>query len=123
MPFFQASLAEVNARFQQGTLKSLGENAHEFAAGGTLTAKHLLGDVGSQYEKDLERYLRSLPPAHQEVLRAVYHHAVTADPPRHVTFAWATAYDFEIDVWDMPCGITVLVKSRYPGDTNINRAD
>jgi hypothetical protein len=122
MPMFQASLAEVNARFQQATVNTLGKNAHEFAPGGQLTAKHLLGD-GSQYEKPLEKFLRTMPPAHQEVLRAVYHHAVTADPPRHVTFAWATAYDYEITVWDMPCGITVLVKSRYPGDNDINRAD
>lgn len=122
MPAFQACLAEVNARFQQRHIKSLGANAQEFATGRQLTARHLLGD-DSQYEKALEKFLRIMPPSHQEVLRAVYHHAVTSDPPRHVTFAWATGYDFEITVWDMPCGITVLVKSRYPGDNDINRAD
>jgi hypothetical protein len=122
MPFFQACLAEVNGRFQQNQVQTLGAKAQEFSSGGKLTAKHLLGE-GSQYEKALEKFLRTLPPSHQEVLRAIYHHAVTSNPPRHVTFAWATAYDYEIDVWDMPCGITVLVKSRYPGDDDIKRAD
>jgi hypothetical protein len=122
MPAFQACLAEVNARFQQNSVRTLGAKAQEFATGGKLTAKHLLGE-GSQYEKALEKFLRTMPPSHQEVIRSVFHHAVTADPPRHVTFAWATAYDYEVTVWDMPCGITVLIKSRYPGDDNIKRED
>jgi hypothetical protein len=40
-----------------------------------------------------------------------------------VTFAWAPAYDWEITVWDAPCGVTVLIKSRYPADGVPNRND
>jgi hypothetical protein len=123
MPAFQACLAEVNGNFHKSRIDKLTRRADEFARpGARLKAEHVL-EPSSEYAKPLDKWLDQLPPAHQEMLRAVVHHAVTSDPPRHVTFAWATAYDYEVTVWDMPCGITVLLKSRYPGDNDINRTD
>jgi hypothetical protein len=52
--------------------------------------------------------------------RSFVRHHDLAEP---ITFSWTPGYDFELTIWDAPDtgrthgGITVLLKSRYPGDT------
>jgi hypothetical protein len=74
-------------------------------------------------------FLDTIPKSLQEAVRSVIHHALSQNPPVHITFAWAPSYDFEVSIWDSPDtratrgGITVLIKSRYPHDAHPLKSD
>jgi hypothetical protein len=66
--------------------------------------------------------LKGEPPTIIEAQRAVVQRNLEREEPFGMTFAWAPAYDWELNVWESPPTeispgwITVLVKSRYPSD-------
>ena len=68
-------------------------------------------------------FIQSWPPGLQESVRAALYSAVSRTPRLPVTFAWAPAYDYEVEIWeaggiaDSEGGMTILLRSRYPGDT------
>jgi hypothetical protein len=122
MPMFQALVSSLNTSFHPDQIAKLAVRKDEFAPGKALDLS-FVAPARSPLQKVWVRYIKSMPPTIQETLRGVIHQALSASPPRLVTFAWAPAYDFEITVWDAPCGITVLIKSRYPADAEPNRGD
>ena len=67
--------------------------------------------------------VKGQPPTIMEAQRAVVYKNLERSEPLGMTFAWAPAYDWELNVWESPATdispgwITVLIKSRYPGDT------
>ena len=95
-----------------------------FAPGKPLSAglKLVLKDQRGLF-KFLLPYIEELPGSFQETLRNLTFFALSTRPPTPVTFSWTPGYDFELTIWDAPDtgrtrgGITVLLKSRYPGDT------
>jgi hypothetical protein len=82
-------------------------------AGGTVT--------GADPTK-IAALLKGEPPTIIETQRAVVQRNLEREEPFGMTFAWAPAYDWELNVWESPPTeispgwITVLVKSRYPSD-------
>ena len=124
MPKMQTTVAGLNTAFSPPNLPALAAQKDKFAAGQPLhTALAAHGaPTGSVLHRALREHLAGLPGAVSETLRATIHHALSTQPPTHVTFAWAPAYDHEITVWHAPDtadtkgGITVLIKSRYPDD-------
>jgi hypothetical protein len=124
MPMMQTTLGGLNAAFSATGLPATVANRANFAPGQPVheaLAAHG-AEPGSPLHRALRNHLASLPGAISETLRATVHHALSTEPPTHVTFAWAPGYDHEITVWQAPDtkdtkgGITVLVKSRYPSD-------
>lgn len=126
MPKMQTTLHGLNAAFSEPGVKTLVQNKDAFAPGRPL--HEALADHGATPGTPLHRafkgHLAKLPGAISETLRATIHHALSTEPPTHITFAWAPAYDHEITVWHAPDtsdtkgGITVLIKSRYPDDAH-----
>ena len=63
-----------------------------------------------------------IPPSIQESLRGAIFLALSSDPPLLINWAWAPAYDYELNVWHIvepapaPSGITLLLRTRYPDD-------
>ena len=124
MPMMQTTLGGMNAAFSESGLPDTVKNKDKFAPGQPLheaLAAHGAPPVTVLHRK-LKANLASLPGAVSETLRATIHHALSTNPPTHVTFGWAPGYDHEVTVWHAPDtkdtkgGITVLVKSRYPDD-------
>jgi hypothetical protein len=122
MPMFQALVANMNTSFHPENVSKLAAQVSTFAPGKPLDLS-FAAEPDSALQKLWNRWVKTMPPAIQETLRGVIHTALSASPPRLVTFAWAPAYDFEVTVWDAPCGITVLIKGRYPADPEPNRGD
>ena len=122
MPMFQALVSSLNTSFHPDQVAKLAARKDDFAPGKALDLS-FAAPAGSALQKVWVRYIKSMPPVIQETLRGAIHQALSASPPRLVTFAWAPAYDFEITLWDAPCGITVLIRSRYPADAEPNRGD
>lgn len=122
MPMIVANVPELNSLFHPQRIADSARLADSFAPGASLDAS-LVTKKGTVEHRLLQGYLDKLPGAVRESLRATLHHALTSSPPRQVTLAWAPAYDYEITIADAPCGITVLLKSRYPGDKEPNRED
>lgn len=123
MPAFQTVLGELNVHMGQQKLGALAQRAGQFAPGKGLDLAFLV-DEKTPLHRAWKGYLAQVPPALQEALRSVIHHALTTTPPTQITFAWAPAYDYEMTIWQAPDtkitkgGITVLFKSRYPDDAH-----
>jgi hypothetical protein len=122
----QTTLHGLNAAFSEPGLTTLVQNRGAFAPGQPLhdaLAGHG-AEPGTVLHRAFRSHLAKLPGAISETLRATIHHALSTEPPTHITFAWAPSYDHEITVWQAPDttdtkgGITVLIKSRYPDDAH-----
>ena len=90
MPMFQALVAELNTSFHPQQVGKLVARKDTFAPGRPLDLG-FVAEAGSPLQKVWTRYLKTMPPAIQETLRGVIHLALSASPPRLVTFAWAPA--------------------------------
>jgi len=120
----QTVLARLNANLGREHIREFARNdGGKFAYGEPL--HNALADAGAEpgpLREAFKNYLGKIPGGITEALRATLYHALTTTPPTMVTFAWAPAYDYEIDIWQAPDtketkgGITVLFKSRYPDD-------
>jgi hypothetical protein len=113
-------LRRLNRHFDDEGVVDLAARAEDFAPGQMLNLGFLVrDDDGPAFRDALATYVDSIPPTIRDGLRGVMYLALTATPPRTVVFALAPAYDFELTIWDMACGITVLYRGRYPGDPPI----
>lgn len=123
MPAMQTILGELNRLFSRDHIRKTARLAARFAPGRPLDVSFAAPKT-SPLGSSLQAYFDALPAGIREVLRAVIHHALTAKTPTPITFAWAPGYDAELTIWDAPDttatkgGITVLLKSRYPGDAH-----
>lgn len=115
MPAFTSVVSSLNREFHEERIKDFARRADSFAPGKPLDPSLIL-DPSTPQHRLFKGFLERMPGSFTEIIRGVIHHALSASPPRQVIFAWAPAYDWEVTVWDAPCGITVMVKSRYPAD-------
>jgi hypothetical protein len=123
MPAFQTALALINTGFSKDNIKGVAPSANLFAPGKPLSGGlKLFVDPQSALHNLLVPYLDALPQSIQESLRSTFYYALSSNPPVQVTSAWAPGYDNELTIWQAPDtaatkgGITVLLKTRYPGD-------
>ena len=119
MVFFYTLLRRLNHHFDDDHVVDFASHrAQHFAPGATLDLGFLVNDEEDPpgFREILAAYVETIPSTIRDGLRGIMHTALTADPPRSVVFALAPAYDFELTVWDMACGITVLYRGRYPDD-------
>lgn len=116
MVFFYSLLRRLNRHFDDDHVAHFAsQRAQHFAPGEMLDLGFLVNDEDPpQFREILAAYVGTIPSTIRDGLRGVMYMALTADPPRSVVFALAPAYDFELTVWDMACGITVLYRGRYP---------
>lgn len=120
MPVMQTMLHELNHKFGREQIQTTATKKDFYAPGEQIVGALIAG--GTPLAPAFKDYFAQMPGAIHETLRSVIHHALSTNPPTHVTFAWAPAYDWEITVWQSPDtrttkgGVTVLIKSRYPDD-------
>ena len=117
MPAMQTMVTRLNQLSQREQLQAL--EPRLFEPGTRLS--DAVRELGLD-DLDLASYLDELPIGIHEAIRAVIHSALTRKERQPMTFAWAPGYDYELSVWDVSAtretrgGITVLLRSRYPGD-------
>ena len=118
MPLFQLMAERTNAAFNRQNIVHIEANKLESAGSlGEIAAS--LGIATTSGERD---FLNSFPLAIQEALKAAVRSAVNRTPRLPVTIAWAPGYDFELMVSESKTvsgsigGLTLFVRSRYPGD-------
>ena len=120
MPASQSALTHMNHMSHPDNIDSI--NPELFAPGTNLA--DAIGLVGDGAPPGFAEYLQALPVGIAEACRAVIFSALNRSPRQPITFAWAPAYDYELQVWDISDtstsrgGITLLLRSRYPSDTH-----
>jgi hypothetical protein len=122
MPMFRAFVNHLNRSFDEDRIGETAKSAAAFAPGKTLDASFVVRK-GSTAHKLVQTYLNRMPHHLRESLRGAIHGALTSKPAKPITFAWAPGYDFEVNIWDYGCGMTVLVRGRYPKDRTPSRTD
>jgi hypothetical protein len=121
MPGLQTTLSELNRAFGREDIKTLVANRDAFAPGKPFAAGVVIKE-GTPLHKAWTDYLNMMPKSMQVAQQAVIYYALGTRPPTLITFAWAPSYDWELTIWQAPDtdatpgGITILLKSRYPGD-------
>lgn len=124
MPYMQNFVAVLNSILDKSHIDALDPTllAPGTQLGGTVQ------QLGITTPPVVE-FIQSWPIGLQEAVRAALYSAVTRTPRLPVTFAWAPAYDFELNIWeagaipDSDGGMSILLRSRYPGDAipNVTR--
>jgi hypothetical protein len=107
-------LRKLNRYFDDEGVDDL--RAEDFAPSMTLDLGFLVDEDDPELRDAIAAYVAGIPPTIRDGLRGVMYRALTAMPRRTIVFALAPAYDYELTIWDMACGITVLYRGRYPGD-------
>ena len=115
MVAFYRILRRLNRHFDDEGVHHLARKADDFAPGKMLDLSFLVPD-DPKVRQALAKYVEDMPPTIRDGLRGAMYLALKSTPPRTIVFALAPAYDYELSVWDMPCGITVLYRGRYPDD-------
>jgi hypothetical protein len=115
MPMIAAAARRLNRRFDSEHIRDFAAQAELFRPGSPLQADKMI-DSDPKLAAAFQAYLDRLPGGFVEALRGVVYYALTQSPPKPITFAWAPSYDYELNVWEPACGITVLLKGRYPRD-------
>ncbi|MFQ5699653.1 MAG: hypothetical protein ACE5IL_15415 [Myxococcota bacterium] len=126
----QALLCSLNDRFSPENLGALIDRRDIFApsTGEGASRESWLDRLGSLPDPPPDRagvgYLRAFPAGLREMLRAlIYEDLCREDEALPIIWAWAPAYDWEVQAWECPGregslgAFTILLKSRYPGDS------
>jgi hypothetical protein len=119
---FRSFVNHLNRQFDAEQIGETARSAAAFAPGKALDASFVV-KKGTTAHKLVQAYLNKIPHHLRESIRGSIHGALTSKPAKPITFAWAPGYDFEVNIWDYGCGMTVLVRGRYPADRTPPRTD
>lgn len=118
MPPYQLMLERANALFNREQIGQI--DGALFDAPGSLD--DLLAEVGICKTDREAEHVRGWPDGIKEALRAAVRSAVSREPRMPITFSWVPGYDYELDIWEAAAtsesigAMTILIRSRYPGD-------
>ncbi|HEU5083060.1 MAG TPA: hypothetical protein VFU14_06955 [Acidimicrobiales bacterium] len=119
MPMMQVALTGLNERFGKARLHELAGGDLDLSAPFGELTRTLLGD---ELPRGFDEFVDTMPAGLQHGLVGALRSALERGLP--VTFAWAPGYDWELTLWDVADtadthgGLTVLIRSRYPGDAH-----
>ncbi len=117
MPAFQTMGYMVNRYFHPDNIREFPKRT--FASGELIDVFQQMGIIQNDAQAS---FIRGIPMAIRETLRAVLNSALNREPQMPVTFAWMPGYDYEVTVSESPHtkdsigGITIFLRTRYPGD-------
>lgn len=123
MPALQVAMGPLNERFSAANIGNAELNPPEAFAEGVHLAD-LVEEQAFLPQAAVVAFLKQMPTAMHEAIRAVIHADLGRDKPLPITFAWQPGYDWELTVNDVAStdetegGITIIVRSRYPRDTH-----
>ena len=114
MPLLQAMSARANVTLNRENIANVTEEVRT-----SPTLVQLAVGLGIAQSEAEQAYLSAWPVSMGESLRALVARAIQIHQP--VTLSWAPGYDYSMTVWEAadtdisPGGLTVLLRSRYPG--------
>jgi hypothetical protein len=118
MPMSRGSIQRLNAAFLEDRVDHLVQESQNFAPGKSLPTAlaSIMEKPGTALYRGIRSYLAKMPVNIQETLRDNIYRCLKTQPPMLITFAWVAAYEFELTLWNPPCGLTVLLKGPYEND-------
>ena len=121
MPYLQGMAEVVNTQMNRNNIGEV--NAALFAPGTDLVeAARTLGVVPPGNTPG-SAFLDTMPSGMKEALRAIIYDALIREPRLPVQLTWEAGYGWGMNMAEAPGtadsigGITVNLRSRYPGDT------
>lgn len=114
MPMLAVAVRRLNRRFDRDNIDEFAKRVDDFGPDRQLTADLFLTDESDTFKAAMQAYIDRLPGSFKESLRSTIYYALRRKKP--VTFNWIPGYDFELQMWEPSCGVTVLLKGRYPDD-------
>lgn len=118
MPAFETMFNELVVRLREPDTRD--------AIRQLLSDRTSLADIADQLglvtHSGQKRFIDSAPASIQAAILAIAEDNLARDQPKQMMFTWAPGYDWELRVWESTSstvsegGITVQVRSRYPGD-------
>jgi hypothetical protein len=124
MPRMQTAVSALNTAFGAERIGDVGADAFAPGGDGAATLSEAYVAAGADLDAATLAYMDTWPTAIQAAVRGALYENLSRDGRVPVTFAWAPGYDFECTIWDVRDssetvgGMTILLKSRYPGDTH-----
>ena len=123
MPAYETMFRELIARL---------DDPETVAAVKTLLGDHdadvslpgIIDQLGIVHHAGQLAFIASTPASMQAAILAIAGENLSRDEPKQMMFTWAPGYDWELHVWESTAsavsdgGITVQVRSRYPGDAH-----
>jgi hypothetical protein len=122
VPVFQEVSERLNYRFNRLNIGDVQKS--QFGPGELLDMFEEQGLITSPQASE---FIKTIPDSIKAAIRAVYASAVNRESQVPVTIAWMPGYDYEVTVSesagtaDSIGGITILVRTRYPGDPHPSR--
>ena len=122
MPLMQTALGALNSTFASHNLAAVDPGLFDPGTGTSLVDGLLR--AGVDLDDATQAFVKTWPTALQAAVQAAIFENLRRDGSVPMTFAWAPGYDYELSMWDVrdtnesAGGITVLLRSRYPGDTH-----
>ncbi|MEP6624472.1 MAG: hypothetical protein ABJC79_08515 [Acidimicrobiia bacterium] len=84
----------------------------------------IVDELGLMQHGGQKEFIAAAPASMQAAILAVARENLARDEPKQMMFTWAPGYDWELHMWESTAstvsegGITMQVRSRYPGDAH-----
>ncbi|MGZ4675790.1 MAG: hypothetical protein ACXVJ7_03740 [Acidimicrobiia bacterium] len=91
---------------------------------GDASLSQVIDELGLVHHSGQAAFIESTPASLQAAILAIVRENLSRDEPKQMMFSWAPGYDWELHLWESTAsvvsdgGITVQVRSRYPGDAH-----
>jgi hypothetical protein len=124
MPRMQTAVSALNVTFGAERIGEVDAGSFAARGEGAETLSRAFVAAGVDLDDATAAFMDTWPSATQAALRAAVFENLSRDGRVPITFAWAPGYDFELTIWDVRDssetvgGMTILFRSRYPGDTH-----
>ena len=111
---FKALAVQLEDPGVQNTLRGL--------LGGGASLGDIIDALGLVQHSAQRAFIESTPASMQAAILAIARDNLSRPEPKQMMFTWAPAYDWELHLWESTAstvsegGITVQIRSRYPGD-------
>ena len=120
MPAYETMFIELILALEQEEVR---DQLRELLAGGASLVE-IIEALELVHHTGQSQFIASTPASLQAAMLAVVSENLSRDEPKQMMFTWAPGYDWELNLWESTAsvvssgGITVQVRSRYPGDAH-----
>ena len=121
MPLMEAMIQRANAMFSRRNINRVPyRKLRDLPPGATFAQGAVALKIAETPQE--QAYLNGWPHSMMMAVTMIIRSALSREGRLPITFAWAPGYDYELTVWESravrgsSAGITILFKSRYPGD-------
>ena len=121
MPWMQAMVDRGNSMFSRKNVGRVSLRKLEALGREATFADHAVALKIAESPPE-QRFLAGWPAGQLAAVSGAIRSCLTREPRMPITFAWAPGYEYEVTIWESAGikgsegGMTILFRSRYPGD-------